>query len=67
MPEKPRLAPKVLIFQPRDYDRDQIEHARRVIRLARKLLAESDPSILLGRYWVTPPSEGQDDPPSESQ
>ena len=59
MPEKPRLAPKVQIFRPRDFDRDQIERAREVIRFAKKVLAESDPSILLGRRQAAPPSESQ--------
>ena len=67
MPEKSRPAPKVPIFRPRDYDRDEIEHAREVIRFAKKVLAESDPSILLGRHKADPSSENQCDPPSESQ
>jgi len=67
MPEKPRQAPKVQIFRPRDYDRDEIERAREVIRFAKKVLAESDPSILLGRHKVDPPSASQSNPPSETQ
>jgi len=57
MPEKSRTAPKVQIFRPCDYDRDEIERAREVIRFAKKVLAESDPSILLERRKVNPPSE----------
>lgn len=59
MPEKPRPAPKVQIFRPCDYDRDEIERAREVIRFARKVLAESDPSVLLGRHKAAPPSESE--------
>jgi len=58
MPEKPRPVPKVQIFRPRDYDRDEIERAREVIRFAKKVLAESDPSILV-RHKADPPSESQ--------
>jgi hypothetical protein len=50
MPEKPHhplSTPPV--FRPRDYDREQLVRAREVIDLARKILAESDPSNLLGR------------------
>jgi hypothetical protein len=60
MPERPRPAPRVLIFRPGDYDREQIARARNVIKLAKKVLAESDPSILLGD-WYKP------EPRSESQ
>ena len=47
-------------FRPGNYDRKQMERARDVIRLARKVLAESDPSILLGGYY-------KPEQPSESQ
>jgi hypothetical protein len=68
MPEKPRpTTPKFPIFRPRDYDRYEIERAREVIRFAKKVLAESDPSILLARQKADRPSGGQSDPPSESQ
>lgn len=66
MPEKPRPAPQVTIFRPRDYDRDEIERAREVIRFAKKVLAESDPAILLGRCKADPASS-QSDPSSERQ
>jgi len=65
MPEKLRPAPKIPIFRPRDYDRYEIERAREVIRFAKKVLAESDPSILLGRRKADPPSASQSDPFSE--
>ncbi len=66
MPENPRPVPQVPIYRPRDYDRDEIERAREVIRFAKKVLAESDPAILLGRYEADPASS-QSDPSSESQ
>jgi hypothetical protein len=66
MPEKPRPAPQVPIFRPRDYDRDELERARAVIKFAKKVLAESDPSNLLGRYKADPASS-QSDPSSERQ
>lgn len=66
MPEKPRPAAQVPIFRPRDYDRDQIERAREVIRFAKKILAESDPAILLGPR-KTEPASSQSDPSSERQ
>ena len=59
MSEKPRSIPRIQIFHPGDYDRQQIERAREVIKFAKKVLAESDPSILLGRYKPEPPSESQ--------
>ncbi len=59
MPEKTRPMPRAQVFRPRDHDREQMERAREVIRFAKKLLAESDPSILLGS-WYKP------EPPSES-
>ena len=65
MPEKLRPVPQVPIFRPRDYDRDEIERARKVIKFAKKVLAESDPSILLGRHKADPPSASQSDPSSE--
>ena len=60
MSEKPHSVPQIRIFHPDDYDRPQIERAREVIEFAKTVLAESDPSILLGR-WYKP------EPPSESQ
>jgi len=60
MPEKPRPMPRYQIFRPGDYDREQIECARQAIKFAKKVLAESDPSILSGG-WYKP------EPPSESQ
>jgi hypothetical protein len=59
MPEKPRLMTRVQIFRPCDYDREQVERAREVIEFAKKVLAESDPSILLGWHKPEPPSESQ--------
>jgi len=60
MPEKPRPIPRYQIFRPGDYDREQIVHTREAIKFAKKVLAESDPSILSGG-WYKP------EPPSESQ
>lgn len=34
--------PKVLIFRPCEYDREQIKHAREVIKFAKRVLAESE-------------------------
>lgn len=59
MPEKPRLENRVQIFHPSDYDREQIERAREVIKLAKQVLAESDPSILLRWHMPEPPSGSQ--------
>jgi hypothetical protein len=59
MPEKARPMPRVQVFRPRDYDREQIECARQVIKFAKEVLAESDPSILLGWYKPEPPSDRQ--------
>jgi hypothetical protein len=39
---------RVQIFRPSDYDRELLERAREVIKFARKVLAESDPSALPG-------------------
>jgi len=64
MPETHRLSPRVQIYRPSKYDRDEIERAREVIRFAKKVLAESDPSILLGRHKADPASS-QSDPSSE--
>jgi hypothetical protein len=44
----------IRIFRPGDYDREQIERARDLIKLAKQVLAESDPSILL--RWQIPKS-----------
>jgi hypothetical protein len=38
---------RVQIFRPCDYDREHVERAREVIEFAKKVLAESDPSILM--------------------
>jgi hypothetical protein len=60
MPEKARPVPQVEIFRVGDYDREEKERAREVINLARKILAESDPSVLLGGWYKPKPaSEGQ--------
>jgi len=45
---------RVQNFRLRDHDREQVARTREVIRFAKKLLAESDPSILWGSK---PPSE----------
>ena len=66
MPEKLRPAPKIPIFRPRDYDRYEIERAREVIRFEKKVLAESDPAILLGPRKADPASS-QSDSSSEKQ
>jgi hypothetical protein len=55
MPEKPRPTPRVQIFHPGDYDREQIARARNLIKLAKKILAESDPSTLLGDWYKPEP------------
>lgn len=55
MPEKSRLTPRIQIFRPSEYDREQIERAREVINFAKQVLAESDPSILLGGYYASQP------------
>jgi len=60
MLKKPRSVSRVQIFHGGDCDREEIERAREVINLAIKVLAGSDPSILLGD-WYKP------EPPSESQ
>jgi hypothetical protein len=57
MPEKPRPTSRLQIFRPSDYDRELVERAREVIKLAKQVLAESDPSILLGWHKPEPPSE----------
>jgi hypothetical protein len=59
MPEKPY--PRVRIFHPSDYDRYQIERARELIKFAKKVLAESDPSILLRWHMPEPPSQSRSD------
>jgi hypothetical protein len=60
MPEKPRPVSRVQIFHGSDYDREEIERARDIINLATKVLAESDPSVLLGRWYKPePPSDIQ--------
>jgi hypothetical protein len=58
MPEKPRL-PRAQVYHTGDYDHEQIERAREVVRFARKVLAESDPSILLRWRTREAPSDGQ--------
>lgn len=56
MPEKPhRPTLRVRIFRPSKYDREQIVRAREVINFAKKILAESDPSILLGGWYKSEP------------
>jgi hypothetical protein len=57
MPEKPRPPLKLQIFRPHEYDREVIARAREVIDLARKVLAESDPHVLMGRRRAEPPSK----------
>jgi hypothetical protein len=54
MPEKRHAVSRFQIFRPRDY-REELERAREVIKFAKKVLAESDPSILLGRHTPVPP------------
>jgi len=44
MPEKPRL-PRAQVYHTGDDDHEQIERAREVVKFARKVLAESDPSF----------------------
>ena len=57
--KKPRPVPRVQICRPSEYDRELVERAREVVKLAKKVLAESDPSILLGWHRPEPPSESQ--------
>ena len=59
MPEKPRPTRRVQIFHAGDHDRRQIEYARNLIKFAKQVLAESDPSILLRWHVPKPPSESQ--------
>lgn len=59
MPEKLRPAPRVQIFYPSEHDRELVERAREVVKLAKKVLADSDPSILLRWHRPEPPSESQ--------
>ena len=62
MSEKPRLRPThIRIFRPGDYEREQIERARDLIKLAKQVLAESDPSILLRWQIPKPRSDGRSD------
>jgi hypothetical protein len=57
---KPRPVRRVQIFRPRDNDRELLERAREIVKLAKKFFAESDPSILLGSWYKRePPSESQ--------
>ena len=59
MPEKPRPVSRPQIFRPAAYDRYQVERARELIKFAKKLLAESDPSVLFHWHKPEPPSESQ--------
>jgi hypothetical protein len=52
------LVARIQIFRPSEYDRELVERAREVVKLAKKVLTESDPSIL--SRWPRP------EPPSES-
>ena len=61
MPEKPRPVSRLQIFRPDAYDRYQVERARELIKFAKKLLAESDPSVLYRWRKPEPPSESQQD------
>ena len=51
-------------FYPGDYDRRQIERARDLIKFAKQVLAESDPSILL--RWQMPESSSESHPESRA-
>jgi hypothetical protein len=64
MPEKSRPMHRVQIFYPGDYDRRQIERARDLIKFAKQVLAESDPSILL--RWQMPESSSESHPESRA-
>jgi len=59
MPEKPRPVLQVQIFRPSEHDRELVERAWEVVKLAKKVLADSDPSILLRLHRPDPPSENQ--------
>jgi hypothetical protein len=59
LPEKPHPMHRVQIFHPGDYDRKQIERARDLIKFAKQVLAESDPSILSHWHMPEPPSESR--------
>jgi hypothetical protein len=50
MPENPK--PRIQIFRPGAYDRYLVEGARELIEFAKKVLAESDPSVLF--RWHKP-------------
>lgn len=55
MLKDPHRKIRIQISRPGDYDREQVERAREVIELARKVLKESDPSILLGGWYRREP------------
>jgi hypothetical protein len=57
MPENPK--PRIQIFRPGAYDRYLVEGARELIEFAKKVLAESDPSVLFRWHKPEPPSESQ--------
>ena len=57
MPENPK--PRIQIFRPGAYDRYLVEGARELIEFAKKVLAESDPSVLFRWRKPEPPSESQ--------
>ncbi|MBR0706277.1 hypothetical protein [Bradyrhizobium sp. CCBAU 45389] len=58
MPKNPRPVRRFQISRSSEYDRGLVERAREVFKLAKKVLAEFNPSILLRRS-TKPPSEGQ--------
>jgi hypothetical protein len=55
MLKDPSRQVRIQISRPGDYDREQIERAREVIKAAKRVLEESDPSILLGGWYRREP------------
>ena len=50
MPQTPRPPLQMQIFRPSEFDRELSERAREVVQFAKKVLAESDPTVLLKGY-----------------
>ena len=50
MPQAPRPTAQMQIYRPSEFDRELIERAREVVQFAKKVLAESDPTVLLKGY-----------------
>lgn len=63
MPQTPRPPHQVQIFRPSEFDRELIERAREVVQFAKKVLAESDPTVLLKGYRPVLPQKASDTAP----